>query len=166
MSDYQVKAKFTADTADFKKGVDDVSEASGQIPGKFEGIGSAAKKIGGVIAGAFAVKEIIAFGRGAAETAAELQAMGAQFDQVFQGDANVKALERINAVSQDTVIHTDRLTNAFNSFGAQTKGAGMDASQSLEATEKATRLAADSAAFYDTSLEQAQGSIASFMKGK
>lgn len=165
MSEYQVKAKFTADTADFKKGVDDVSGASEKIPGKFDGIGSAAKRVGKVIAGAFAVKEIIAFGKGAAETAAELNAMKAQFEQVFQGEDNAKALERINAVSQDTVIHTDRLTNAFSSFGAQTKGAGMDASQSLEATEKATRLAADSAAFYDTSLEQAQGSIASFMKG-
>lgn len=165
-SNYEVKAVFKADTSDLDSKMSKAQDATEDINKGFDGISGKAKKIGTAIASAFAVGKILEFGMEISQTSAELQAMEAQFDQVFQGDSNAEALERIGTVSSETQIHVDRLTNAFNSFGAQTKGAGMDASQSLEATEKATRLAADSAAFYDTSLEEAQASIASFMKGK
>ena len=57
------------------------------------------------------------------------------------------------------------LTVSWNKFGGQVKGAGMDGEMALQAVDKATRLAADSAAFYDVSLENSSASLASFMKG-
>ena len=85
------------------------------------------------------------------EAAAELQALDAQFDQVFHGNENAAALEAVNRQSEELGIHV--------------KGAGMEAAMAMEATEKATMLAADAAAFYDISLEDAAASLASLMKG-
>ncbi|NYB73392.1 hypothetical protein HZF24_04480 [Sedimentibacter hydroxybenzoicus DSM 7310] len=118
----------------------------------------------GVVA-AFSVNAIVNFGKKAVEASANLQAMEAQFDQVFKGDENINAVERINAQVEDLGINADRLTDSWNKFGGQIKGAGMEGEQALDAVDKATRLAADSAAFYDRSLEDSTASLASFMKG-
>lgn len=121
-------------------------------------------KVGKIIAGAFSVAAIAKFGKKLIETSASLQAMEAQFDQVFKED-NAQAVERINKQVDDLGIHADRLTTSWNKFGGQVKGAGMDSEKALAATDKATRLAADAAAYFDTSLESASASLASFMKG-
>lgn len=144
--------------------VKDIDDVTGKAEKSEPKIGGAMKKIGLAIGGAFAVGAIINFGKHMIETTANLQAMRAQFEQVFGADS-VKAQEKINGQAAALGIHADRLTDSWNKFGAQTKGAGMNAQKSMEATEKATRLAADSAAFYDTNLETASASIASFMKG-
>jgi len=142
-----------------------VKSKMGDVEKKAGGLGGGFAKLGGVIAGAFAVKKIIDFTGTLIETTAKIQAMDSQFSQVFKGAEGEQAISGINAQAKELGINGDRLKGAWSSFGAQVKGAGMDGSTALEATTLATRLAADSAAFYDTSLETAQGSIASFMKG-
>ncbi|MDR7870304.1 MAG: hypothetical protein RIN55_05560 [Tissierellaceae bacterium] len=121
-------------------------------------------KVGKIIAGAFSVAAIVGFGKKVVEASADLKAMEAQFDQVFKDD-NSQAVDKIAKQVDDLGIHTDRLTVSWNKFGGQVKGAGMEGEQALEAVDKATRLAADAAAFYDRSLENTSGSLASFMKG-
>lgn len=123
------------------------------------------KEIGTAVAAAFTAKAIIDFGDKVIKASADLQAMDAQFDQVFKDDENSKAIERINQQVDDMGIHADRLTVSWNKFGGQVKGAGMDATQAMDATDKATRLAADAAAYFDRSLEDTSSSLASFMKG-
>lgn len=135
-----------------------VDKEGGKLAGGFG-------KVGKIIAGAFSVAAIVSFGKKVVEASANLQAMEAQFDQVFKGQENEKAVERINKQVDDLGINADRLTASWNSFGGQVKGAGMESEQALTAVDKATRLAADSAAFYDTSLESSSASLASFMKG-
>lgn len=162
---YKVEAIFKGDTSDLEK---DVSSLEGKLDdtiGKSSQLGDTAKKVGRALAGAFAVKAVIGFGKDVVETTARLDAMKAQFDQVFTGDQNVQALDQLGTASEELGIHVDRLTDSYNKFGAQTKGAGMDATESLEATDKATRLAADSAAFFDRSMEDSTAALASFMKG-
>ena len=128
-------------------------------------LSEAFKKIRNVIGVAFSVTAIKEGLSTMIEAAAELQALDAQFDQVFQGNENAAALEAVNRQSEELGIHVDRLTATFSQFGAQVKGAGMEAAMAMEATEKATMLAADAAAFYDVSLEDAAASLASLMKG-
>lgn len=130
-----------------------------------DGLNSTIGKLGGIIATAFAVDKVIDFGKSVVEETARLNAMDAQFEQIFKGVEGDIALKRITTAERDLGIHTDRLTESFNKFGAQVKGAGMDAKKAMSATDKATRLAADSAAFYDVSLETSSASLASFMKG-
>ena len=130
-----------------------------------DNLSEAFKKIRNVIGVAFSVTAIKEGLSTMIEAAAELQALDAQFDQVFQGNENAAALEAVNRQSEELGIHADRLTATFSQFGAQVKGAGMEAAMAMEATEKATMLAADAAAFYDVSLEDAAASLASLMKG-
>ncbi len=135
-----------------------VDKEGGKLAGGFG-------KLGKIIAGAFSVAAIVGFGKKVVEASADLQAMEAQFDQVFKDGENSQAVERIGKQVEDLGINADRLTDSWNKFGGQVKGAGMESEQALEAVDKATRLAADSAAFYDVSLESSSASLASFMKG-
>lgn len=165
MNEETLKIKILADISDMKKGMKDVKGQMDDVKKKGDGMAGGLKKIGKVIAGAFAIKAIIGFGKKIVETTADLQAMDAQFDQIFKGTEGEEALKRIKEQSKDLGIQGDRLTKSWNSFGAQFKGAGMEGEQALTAVDKATRLAADSAAFYDKSLEDSSGALASFMKG-
>lgn len=143
------------------KGLNDVGK---EVTEKENSIGKSMLGIGKAIAAAFSVAAIVNFGKKIVEASADIQAMDAQFNQVFKDDT-AAAMEKINEQADVLGIHADRLTVSFNKFGGQVKGAGMDSEKALEATTKATSLAADAAAFYDVSLEDASGSIASFMKG-
>jgi hypothetical protein len=144
---------------------DKLKNKMGEVETKTGTMKSGFMKLGGILAGVFAVSKVIDFGKQVIETTAKIQAMDSQFEQVFKGAEGEQALDGINKQAGELGIHGDRLKGAWSSFGAQLKGVGMDGSEAIEATSLATRLAADSAAFYDTSLETAQGSIASFMKG-
>lgn len=162
---YKVEAIFTGDTSDLEKDVNKLEDKLEKSTDKMSNMGDTAKSIGKALAGAFAVKQVVDFGKDVVETTARLDAMKAQFDQVFTGDQNAQAFEQLGTASEELGIHVDRLTDSYNKFGSQTKGAGMDAVKSLEATDKATRLAADSAAFFDKSMEESTAALASFMKG-
>lgn len=142
-----------------------VQDAGKQVEESTRKMDESLKKMAKTVGAVFAVDKVKSFAAAALETTASLQALDAQFDQIFQGEENQAALDAINQKSEELGIHADRLTSSFSQFGAQVKGAGMQADQALNATTTATQLAADAAAFYDTSLENATASISSFMKG-
>jgi hypothetical protein len=146
------------DTSGFERGTRDINGQTEQLTNSFSGLGK-------IIVATFSVVAIKEFGTQLIETTANLQALDAQFEQVFKGEEGAQAMELINEQAEELGIHVDRLKESFNKFGAQVKGSGMEAKQSLEATEIATINAADAAAFYDVSLETASASVASFMKG-
>lgn len=146
------------DTDGFNKGTADIDKKTKNMEGSF-------KKLGVAIAAAFSISVIKDFGQILLETTAKLQAMDAQFDQIFQGAENQQALDEINKKSEELGIHADILKQSFSQFGAQLKGAGMEAQKAMEATSTATSLAADAAAFYDMSMANASASLASFLKG-
>ncbi len=156
--DGSIRIATQIDTKGFKQGAKEIEGGVNQLQGSIKGVGTAL----GIAFGVAVVKD---FTGDVIEATAELQAMDSQFNQVFKGSEGEAALEAINAQADELGIHADRLTGSFNKFGGQVKGAGMDAAQALEATEKATGLAADAAAFYDISLEEASSMLASFMKG-
>ena len=64
-------------------------------------------KIGKAIVTAFSVKAIVDFGKKIIESSANIQAMEAQFDQVFKTD-NAQAVEGITKQVNDLGIHADR----------------------------------------------------------
>jgi len=103
-----------------------VKSKMGDVEKKAGGLGGGFAKLGGVIAGAFAVKKIIDFTGTLIETTAKIQAMDSQFSQVFKGAEGEQAISGINAQAKELGINGDRLKGAWSSFGAQVKGAGMD----------------------------------------
>lgn len=155
---YDLITKFKVDMGNFKSEMGNAQKTLGSTA-------SGLKKLAGAAAVAFSTAAVVGFAKSAIETTARLQAMDAQYAQVFKDDAGIQMMDRLKSISGDANIQIDRLVGSANKFGAQLKGAGVEGAQAMEMTETATRLAADSAAFYDTSMEEATGSISSFLKG-
>jgi phage-related protein len=120
------------------------------------GVIGVAAKAAGVAAGAFGV-----FGVGAAAGA---QAMEAQFSQTF-GDLEGEAQSSVEALGDQFGMLPNRIKPAFTQMSAKFKGLGMDTASAMEQASKATTIAADASASFDTSMESAQGSLNSFVNG-
>lgn len=98
------------------------------------------------------------------KSAADMQAMDAQFSQVF-GNLEKNAQGSIDSISKETNILPNRLKPAFTSMAAFAKTTGMDTADALNLTSRATKAAADSAAFYDKSIDEVSESLQSYLKG-
>ncbi|MFJ7663750.1 hypothetical protein ACIQXW_15365 [Lysinibacillus sp. NPDC097162] len=122
------------------------------------------KNMVGIVAGVFAVDKIKEFGLSAIETAANFKAMDAQFEQVFKGMESESA-NSLNAIAEKTGMIPERLKGSFTKIAAFAKTTGVDTASALGLTERATLAAADSAAFYDRSIEEVAENLQSFLKG-
>lgn len=99
-----------------------------------------------------------------AETAAEAEALKSQFTQVF-GDMEVEATTRLEKIADNTGVAVNRMKGSFVQIAAFAKTTGMEQAQALELSDRAMQAVADSAAFYDRSLEEVTDSLQSFLKG-
>lgn len=98
------------------------------------------------------------------KAAGDMQEMDAQFSQVF-GNLEKDAQSSIDSISKETNILPNRLKPAFTSMAAFAKTTGMDTAESLDLTTRATKAAADSAAFYDKSIGEVSESLQQYLKG-
>lgn len=121
-------------------------------------------KIGAAVATYLAVDRIIAFGQGCITAAADASAAESQFSQVF-GDFESKAREKLANVANEGGISENRLKGSFTQIAAFAKTTGMDTESALGLSERAMIAVADSAAFYDRSIEDTTESLQSFLKG-
>ena len=122
------------------------------------------KKLGLAIAGAFAGQKIIEFGKSAIQAAADMEAMDSQFSQVF-GNFEEQASASLSRIADQAGILEERMKGSYTKIAAFAKTTGMDTASSLELANRAMVAVADSAAFYDRSLEETTESLQSFLKG-
>lgn len=106
----------------------------------------------------------IDFGKKAIDAAGAANAMNAQFDQVF-GDMAGAATKNLNQIAEETNILPNRIKPTFTQMAAFAKTTGMDTADALDLTTRATKAAADSAAFYDRSIGDVSESLQSYLKG-
>lgn len=125
---------------------------------------SSVKRLGVIIASAFSVRKIIHFGESAIQAAADMEAMDSQFSQVF-GDFERQASQSLSKISNEAGIMEERMKGSYTKIAAFAKTTGMDTASSLELANRAMAAVADSAAFYDRSLEETTESLQSFLKG-
>ncbi|NQP58273.1 phage tail tape measure protein [Streptococcus suis] len=104
------------------------------------------------------------FGNEAMQTAAKLKASDAQFSTVF-GDMEAQAKSALDNIGKELNIVPERLQGSFTQMAGFAKTTGMDTASALQLTERATRAAADGAAFYDKSIEDVTENLQSFLKG-
>ncbi|HEM4748428.1 TPA: PblA [Streptococcus suis] len=146
----------------------EANQAIDETTGKAQTAGDKIKdtfgKVATFLGTVFAGKAIFDFGKSVVEAAATAKAVQAQFDQVFEGIRDV-AENKLNDLAKTVGAVPSRIKPAFNQIASFAKVAGMDASQSLEFTTRATEAAADSAAFYDKSLEETTETLKSYLKG-
>lgn len=98
------------------------------------------------------------------ESAAAVKAETAAFDQTF-GDFAGTATAAIGRVADSSGILQTRLNTLGSKIYAFARSSGGNVDQSMSLMERALQAAADSAAYYDTSVEQATESLQSFLKG-
>lgn len=141
----------------FSSGVRQLGSGLGELTSKLKGVAAAA-------AAAFSVSAAVSFGRSAVEAAAAVNAANSALTQTF-GTLEQSAREAFSRVAADSGILETRLHGVGTQIFAFAKTAGMDSTSALAMTEDALRAAADSAAYYDRSLEDVSESLRSFLKG-
>lgn len=180
----EISLDLGVNTDDFFRAIDSAAEAaSGRITDAFRtaavksenrinafgdnitsSLKDAGKKIFGYISGAFAIKEIISFSKNAVKSAAEVNAANSQLAQTF-GNMKDKAEAAMKSVAKESGIVETRLQGVGTSIYAFAKASGMDSVSALNMMQDALQVTADSAAYYDRSLEDTAESLKSFLKG-
>ena len=144
-------------TKGLRQGESDIRGAVGRIS-------DMAKKCAMVVASAFAVGTLTQFGKEAIQAASDFEAMESQFSQVF-GNLEKIAGESLSRIAEQTGVTEERMKASFTKIAAFAKTTGMDSAEALELADRAMVAVADSAAFYDRSLEETTESLQSFLKG-
>lgn len=161
MEIFKLFGRIMVDSAEAEQSI---SRTEKKASGAGTSIGNAFKKIGAAIGAAVSVKALSDFKTACVEAAADAQAMESQFSQVF-GDLGTKAQESLAKISKDAGALPNRMKSSFTQIAAFAKTTGMDTEDALTLTERAMVAVADSAAFYDRSLEDTTASLQSFLKG-
>lgn len=154
-------------------GVEKANKDLDNLDKKGKGLGSklggAAKKIGkagAVIGGAMSVvgASIGATAFPMVKAAANMQALNAQFEQVFE-DLGKNAQTTIDGLGKDFGMLPNRIKPSFTQMTSMFKGLGLSTEDAMESAEDSVTLVADAAAFYDKSFEDANSALNSFIKG-
>lgn len=150
------------------EGIEDVAEEAGEASDEVLSFGDVLKA--GLASGAIldAVEEIgeavLEIGEQAIEAAAEVKAANSQFSQTF-GNLEETARSALESVADDTGIAVTRMQDGYTSLYAFSKSVGADSETALSIAQRAMIAAADSAAYYDKSMEDATETLQSFLKG-
>ena len=170
------------DLADGMEDLDSSTKAIDRLPGGFSDVSDASTvaensisrfydilkghlTADAITAGVKALGEgLLELAQDSVKAAAEMKAAESQFEQTF-GDLEADASRALDSISNDVGISTRRLREGYTSLYAFTKSVGGDSATALEISERAMKAAADSAAYYDRSVEDATETLQSFLKG-
>lgn len=143
---------------------EDAAEAGTQVLG-FGDVLKAGIASGVILDAAERIGEaVLDLGTQAVEAAAGVKAANSQFEQTF-GELEQTARRSLESVADDTGIAVTRMQEGYSSLYAFTKSVGGDSETALDIATRAMAAAADSAAYYDRSIEDATETLQSFLKG-
>ena len=145
----------------FSKSLNAVQEQANSVSNNMK---SSLKKLGSAIVATFSVAAIKQFGQQCIESAAQVNAANSQFEQTF-GSMESQTKSAIQSVAKESGILETRLQGVGTSIYAFAKTTGMDSANALNMMQEALQVTADSAAYYDRSLEDTAESLKSFLKG-
>ncbi len=145
------------DTDGFSDGMKDVEHHAKSFGSALDGLGKKIKT-------AFNIAAIAAFGKALIDASADVKAAGSQFEQTF-GEMQDAAEAAIDRVAEPADILAERLRGSATSIYAFAKTAKMESTTALRFMEDALTVAADSAAYYDRSIEKTTATLQSFLKG-
>lgn len=96
--------------------------------------------------------------------AAEVKASNSQFEQAF-GSLEDEAANAIKGIADSTGILDTRLRNTGAGIYSFARSSGANTQEAMELMQEALMATADSAAYYDRSLEDSAETLQSFLKG-
>lgn len=107
---------------------------------------------------------VMDFAKGMPEAAAEVKAASSQFEQAF-GEMEGSARNALESIADETGITASRMQEPFTGIFSFSKTMGADSAEALDLSSRAMLAAADSAAYYDKSIEETTETLQSFLKG-
>ena len=160
---FTLVARLSLDASDYEKGVQSSKQS---FIGLANTVSEKTVAVGTMIAHGVerAAGALIDFGKNAIQASADIEAEISLYQQVF-GELESAATGALESISQDTNILSTRLSGIGTGAFMQFKGAGVDAGNALAMMDKYTRLAADAAAAYNISVEDADVKLRSFIRG-
>lgn len=135
-----------------------------RVSGAMDRMGNTFRKVAALAAAVFAAGQIVQFGKEAIQAAANVEAMNSQFSQVF-GEMEGAAAKSLSGIAQEAGVVEERLKDSYTKIASFAKVSGMDTARAMNLANRATVAIADSAAFYDRSLEEVTESLQSYLKG-
>ena len=164
--------KELADTEDalrkMEDGIEDTGDAADEAGGDVSQFGDVLK--GNLAADAIwdAVKEgaqlLKELGESAIDAAAEVLAESSQFEQTF-GQMEQAATSALQTIEGKTGISATRIKGNLSTVYAFAKTMGADSEEALDIASRAMVAAADSAAYYDKTVEEVTETIQAYIKG-
>ena len=160
---FTLVARLSLDASDYEKGVQSSKQS---FMGLANTVSAKTVAVGTMIAHGVerAAGALLDFGKNAIQASADIEAEISLYHQVF-GELESAATGALESISQDTNILSTRLRGIGTGAFMQFKGAGVDAGNALSMMDKYTRLAADAAAAYNISVEEADQKLRSFIRG-
>lgn len=150
MTDGYLNFNTKINLAGFEKGIKSLEKS-------FDSVKKGISSIAGAFGLGIGVKELV-------ESAAAAKAQASQIEQTF-GSLEDSALGAMQRVADASGILETRLHATGTQIYAFAKTSGMESTQALSMMEDALQVAADSAAYYDRSLEDVSATLQSFLKG-
>ena len=151
--------KITVDDSGVDSGLNKITSSFEKVKNNVGSVIKTASKIGAVVTTVGTALTAVGV-----DTAAEVRAEASAFEQTF-GDMQNTATKAIGRVAEESGILQTRLNTLGSKIYAFARSSGDDAVESMNLMERALQAAADSAAYYDTSVEQATETLQSFLKG-
>ena len=151
--------KITVDDSGVDNGLNKITSSFEKVKNNVGSVIKTASKIGAVVTTVGTALTAVGV-----DTAAEVRAEASAFEQTF-GDMQDTATKAIGRVADESGILQTRLNALGSKIYAFARSSGGDATESMNLMERALKAAADSAAYYDTSVEQATETLQSFLKG-
>ena len=136
----------------------DIKEVASEAEQSESKMAAAFKRIGGVIAAAFAIDKIRDFGVAIVEASAAVSAEMSAFEQIM-GDYSDTAQSKLDEVANSTGVVSTRLTPYMTSLTAKFKGLGNDIEESTDLAQRGLYLASDASAFWDKSLDDSMSAL-------
>lgn len=163
MDVFALQASISLDTKGFSQSLSKAESMFNKLQKPIKALDIA---IGNLMANAISrvASSIPAFAQSVVNAAAMVSAEVAQFEATF-GDLGETAETVFSGMAADTGIVADRLKTLGTKAFAQFKGAGLEADEAIVEMDRHMRLAADAAAYYDISLEEADERLRSFERG-
>lgn len=150
---------------DTKLNTDGFGKSVSSLKGQFGSLGSAAKKLGGLIAAAFSVKVLVDFGKEAIQLGSDLQEVQNVVDVTFT-TMNQQVNEFAKNAAMTAGLSETMAKRYTGTFGAMAKSFGFSEAEAYNMSTALTQLSGDVASFYNLSQDAAYTKLKSVFTGE
>ena len=155
----KVVVKFIADTRQMRKSLS-------SIDGTLKKFGKSALALGGVLAGAFAVKGITDFSKAAVDAASAFEETGSKIANIFGPGGSADLQEWASSSATSFGLSSQAALDAASTFGIYADKAGIAGTAQADFATGLTELSSDLASFYDANQDQVINALQQGLRGE